>query len=326
MQCLNMTMARNTDLKNENEKMIRAVLYSGLDYSAADLEEISGLSHGTVMNLLREFLERNEILLCEKRGNAIGRKTYRYRINPDSRRMCTVSIRRKQQGLYGTVSLRNLEGECLDTVETETFMEDVSGIRPSLDAMIQKHPDTDLIVVSTPGVCRSGVISLPTKQPYDLGTAITDTWNIPYVIENDVNVATIGFQYSSADIDHMALIYQGGGRIIGCGIIIDGKLYNGASHAAGELRWVPFMRDIENRSDAQLLKDQILSAAAVLNPQVIAWYSDCVQEEITLTEEELPLTQQPILFQISDLDELIEKGMHSIGMHVFIENRGGTGK
>ena len=42
-------------------------------------------------------------------------------------------------------------------------------------------------------------------------------------------------------IKNSAFIYQPAIDYVGCGMIIQGKLYNGFSHFAGELRCLPFL-------------------------------------------------------------------------------------
>ena len=56
------------------------------------------------------------------------------------------------------------------------------------------------------------------------------------IIENDVNCASIGFYHQYSHYQNSALIYQTAVDYVGCGMIIQGKLYNGFSHFAGELR------------------------------------------------------------------------------------------
>ena len=317
-------MAQNRDLKNENEKALRRILYRCADVSAAQLEEQTGLSHGTVMNLLREFLERGEIVLCGKTGTSVGRKTYRYCRNGGYRHMCTVSVRRQDSGYRFALQVIDLCGETSDTLYESAQGWSLRNLPDAIGRMMVKHPEISMIMVSSPGVCENGVIAIPDREALDLGTVITETYGIPYVIENDVNVACIGFAADHPQIQNMALIYQGGMKIFGCGIMIGGRLYNGSSHAAGELRYFPFMRYTENRTAAGLLKEQILSVAAVLNPQVIA-YSSYTGEEIRIGDE-LPERIRPQLIRVDDPDRLIDRGMYSIGMHMYIENRGGIQK
>lgn len=58
---------------------------------------------------------------------------------------------------------------------------------------------------------------------------------IPVFLDNDANVAALGEQWCGAGrgAEHMALITIGTG--IGCGLILDGKIYRGATFSAGEI-------------------------------------------------------------------------------------------
>ena len=66
------------------------------------------------------------------------------------------------------------------------------------------------------------------------------------IIENDVNCASIGFYHQYSHYQNSALIYQPAVDYVGCGMIIQGKLYNGFSHFAGELRCLPFYDHLPN--------------------------------------------------------------------------------
>ena len=66
------------------------------------------------------------------------------------------------------------------------------------------------------------------------------------IIENDVNCASIGFYHQYPHYQNSALIYQPAIDYVGCGMIVQGKLYNGFSHFAGELRCLPFYDHLPN--------------------------------------------------------------------------------
>lgn len=72
---------------------------------------------------------------------------------------------------------------------------------------------------------------------------IKEKFDVPIFMDNDVRVATLGEKYFGAGqgIDNMICITLGTG--IGSGIIIDGKLYRGSSHTAGEIGHVTICKD-----------------------------------------------------------------------------------
>lgn len=76
--------------------------------------------------------------------------------------------------------------------------------------------------------------NLPVLDGLPLGPELTERLGIPVFVENDVNLIALGehFKGRGKGIDDLACIYVGSG--IGCGLILDGRLYPGADGAAGE--------------------------------------------------------------------------------------------
>ncbi|MBR2812751.1 MAG: ROK family protein [Solobacterium sp.] len=307
-------MAKASDLKAQNTQLIRSCFFEGESRSLSDIRHMTGLSHGSIVNALRELEENGEIRLHEKTGGSVGRKTYRYTLNPDYLHFGCLSILTGEKGYRFHAKIRTLDNVSLfsETADTERF--EKRDILPMLARMMEAwHPD--LLLVSSPGVCVNGVIEGETD--FDLGQVIRDTWQVPFVIENDVNTAVIGLHRQYPGDRHLALVYQAAGNKFGIGIIIHGRLYNGYSHAAGEVRYLPFMADKEHRRDKDLLKDQILSVMAMLNPEAVAYYSETVEEDIHIEEKELPERYTPQLLRIRDYSSLISDGFYSIGMHIY---------
>ena len=75
---------------------------------------------------------------------------------------------------------------------------------------------------------------------------IEEAFQLPCEIENDVNCARIGFYHQYPHYQNSALIYQPAIDYVDCGMIVQGKLYNGFSHFAGELRCLPFYDHLPN--------------------------------------------------------------------------------
>lgn len=72
-----------------------------------------------------------------------------------------------------------------------------------------------------------------------LGTALKRSFNMPVVVDNDANVAAWGAYILEAKKKVKNLIAVTLGTGVGGGIIIDGKLFHGASGTAGEIGHVP---------------------------------------------------------------------------------------
>ena len=149
---------------------------------------------------------------------------------------------------------------------------------------------------------------------------IKQRYGINCIIENDVNNACIGLSYMYPQSPHLAFIYQPAVVYVGCGMMIDHKLYNGFSHFAGELRYLPFythqQQDQLLRKDPELLlTKQILTLCCVFNPEIIGVCSEVVESIGNLNlNSEIPKYHYPQLVQIKDMNEMIWKGLYSIAI------------
>ncbi len=316
-------MARSTDLKNENIKTVRKCFYSGAVLSMNRIRKETGLSHGSIINVIRQLEERGEILLAEKSGTSVGRKTHHYVLNPEYRHFLAIDVRRTPDGFLSHTCRLNLNGEVQDVYDHAFAEMDDQYLDEELQVMLERHPDTDMILISTPGICTNGVIA---NGPFrrDVGRRIDEQYHIPYVTENDVNVASIGFYNENPERKNIAVVYQAAKTVLGCGVIINGRLYNGFSHAAGEVRYLPFMSERQDTSAEDLLREMILSIAAVLNPQAIGYYSDSVHEDLVFDNNPLPQQHTPLLIHLKELDSYRMKGLYSIGMYNMLEHFGGN--
>ncbi len=316
-------MARGTDLKNENIKAVRKCFYSGDVLSMTKIRRETGLSHGSTINVIRLLEERGEILLFEKSGSTVGRKTHHYVLNAAWKHFLAVDVRRTENGFCSRTCRMNLAGMISDTYEKEFAEMDDAYLHEELSVMMKRHPDTDMILISTPGVCANGIITNGEVFSMNIAAWIEENFHVPYVIENDVNVAAIGFCNEDPERKNIAVVYQAAATVLGCGVMINGRLYNGFSHAAGEVRYLPFMKERKNVSPSELLKEMILSVAAILNPEIIAYSSDSVKTDIDFDDASLPERHMPAIMHISDLDPYRRKGLYSIGMYNMLEYYGG---
>ena len=96
------------------------------------------------------------------------------------------------------------------------------------------------IAVGAPGVTRAqdGVIEWAPSlnwRAYPLKQKLEKRFRLPCLVDNDVNLAALGEQWFGAGVGarNIALIAIGTG--VGAGLIVDGALYRGHNHAAGEV-------------------------------------------------------------------------------------------
>ena len=91
----------------------------------------------------------------------------------------------------------------------------------------------------------SGIVEAPTLGWSDahVGAILRSTLGVPVLVENDVNTLAVAEQLYGSGRNHGSYLVVTIGRGIGCGIVIDGAIYRGASGGAGEIGHIPMTVD-----------------------------------------------------------------------------------
>lgn len=148
------------------------------------------------------------------------------------------------------------------TLKTETdnsIMETVIEIIKEM----QELYDFNGVAISTAGVvdAESGTVifSGPTIPGYTntpIKEVIEKATNIPCEVENDVNCAALGEFWKGAGKESQSLACVTLGTGVGGAIIMNGKLWKGSTHTAGEIGYLPL-------SEKRVLQDEASTNALI---------------------------------------------------------------
>jgi predicted NBD/HSP70 family sugar kinase len=297
-------MAKNEELRKENIHRVRTCFYEGGSWTKNTLAEKTGLSLAGTTNVLQNLMEKGEILYIGDATSTGGRKSKQYELNPEHCHIGTIDCCRKGNRYSYLVQEINLTNEILQSHTIYSEEGSIEDLRKAL-RWINKDTKIKFLAVSVPGVCSHGVLrecDFPLLAEVDLGRMIQKECGLPYVIENDVNIACISYAHHDPSLQDIALVYQPEAKYIGCGILIHGKLYNGAHHEAGEMKNL----GMHEKDEKKELQRVIYSLQAVLDPQQIIWCSDQVKE---LNDPFHNLTE------IQEIQPLIQKGLHEMALY-----------
>ena len=224
-----------------HRSMVLQHLFHSGPRSRADLARATGLTRVTVSDLVSALLA--EGLVSElgvraegrvgKPATLVGLRTDAFSIVAvdlaDDERMHgavlelsgTVRERRSAQvrGTTGDAAVEALTSLCRELAEASPLP--VLGVGVGSPGVI------------TPDGC---VVQAPNRGWYDLPLAarLTEELGLPVHVANDANTAALGeFTYGGATGGGLMVLTVGGG--VGAGIVLDGALVHGESHAAGEL-------------------------------------------------------------------------------------------
>jgi glucokinase len=218
--------------------------------SRAELVRRSGLSPPAVSALVGKMLRAgflSEEGVGESRG---GRPPTLLRFNARFGYVLGADI----GGTRVRIALADLNGEVLAHAEEPT-RKSPPGARPIVEqiATLSRHVvkaagvrwrEVKAMAVGAPGITdvEHGIVrhapNLPGWRDVPLRELIEGAVRLPVHVENDVNMAVLGESWRGVAQGRRNVVFIAIGAGIGAGILLNGELYRGSTHAAGEVGYM----------------------------------------------------------------------------------------
>ena len=315
-------MVRINELKKSNIQKIRECFYNCEIWTKNELSKKTGLSLAGTTNVLMELLANNEIEFIGEANSTGGRKSKQYILNKDYYHIGIIILRRENKNYRIIIKSLDLLSNIVYEKELISSRGSIQELDLTIKQLLENDNNVSILSISIPGVCQDGHVDICDYEEFEdfaLGKYIYSKFHLEVIIENDVNVACIGFSDSYPEVSHLSFIYQPAVKYVGIGMMIDRKLYNGFSHFAGELRYLPFYThqqqdEMLKYSPKELLLKQIVTLICVMNPEVIGYHSDVFDTEMTLEDYSIFKKHYPVLVRVPDFNNVILKGLYSIGL------------
>lgn len=250
--------------------------------SRAEIARRLEMNPATVGRFVDILLAEN--LLSEggqKQGNGAGRPSTGLDFNARAQTVLTVDLRLT----HAYAAVTDLAGNIL-VIDTQALtVEDPRQSLVELMSLIHRLAQTAgataplaAIAIGAPSIVNAsaGILewapslnwsNLPLKQ------IIEQEFQIPALVENDVNLAALGEYWKGAGkhaVNNMVFVSLGTG--IGAGIIVNGDLYRGASFGAGEVGY--FITDVhvlrENAGRLGSLESRVGRSGLIGMAQIVA--------------------------------------------------------
>lgn len=310
------------DVKKDNIAKIRKCFYNGRIWTKNEIALSTGISKAGVTNILKELQNEGFIVFCGEATSTGGRKSKQYQLNKDFVHIGQIILMCKANGYH-------LIGRVIDLLNQVIFENDMIVTYGNGDELkelgyhlLKMDNLVNVLCLSVPGICEDGFISVCDFQALegiDLKDLLIFDRNVELIVENDVNIASIGLSHCFHQ-ENLAFFYQPAVEFVGCGLIIHDQLYNGFSHFAGELRYLPFYDHVYQRKmlkedPLELLRLQVETVCCVINPPLVCLCSDVTDVEKLVLN--LPARHCPQISVIHDMNYYLYEGLY----HIVIKNQ-----
>lgn len=234
------------------------ILRDGHARTKAELAALTGLARSTVASRVDALLAAD---LLRPAGEAVstgGRPPARVAFNPRAGLVLAVDL----GATHATVAVADLAGVILDARTRTIAIAD--GPEALLDAILAEG--TELLAATADGLPLVGVgigvpgpvehsTGRPTNPPimpgwdrFDIPGYVQRTFDVPVLVDNDVNILALGEQATSwPRVDDLIFVKVSTG--IGAGIIAGGQLQRGAQGSAGDMGHVQVPLSADSRRE-----------------------------------------------------------------------------
>ena len=221
--------------------------------SRAQVARESGLSKPTVSLGLNALLDAGLVREVGRSSGRPGPSAVLYELNPEAGWVVGIDVGRRRvraalADITGAVVARREERA--QASSAHTLIGQIGAIAHGLAAEAGIGWDrVHHVTVGSPGVFEPtrGTVTLAPNLPgwgrQGLVAALRDELGSRIGVENDVNLAAEGERWRGlgGDVRNFGFLSVGTG--VGMGLVLDGKLYRGASAAAGEVGYLPIGAD-----------------------------------------------------------------------------------
>lgn len=233
-----------TDLRRANRSAALRLLRLHGALTQAELSQLSGLSRGSVFNIVRELTGEGTAQVRAVTRN--GRRTSEVTLNPDAGVVVGVDFgNRHVRVAVADMAHHVLAEERVSLPIGHRADESVRRCVTLIEELLQRSgrrlAEVTCMAVGLPGpiIRETNRLGSPTILPgwadIDVAAAFHETLNVPVAVDNDANLGALAESLwgRGRGISDFAYLKLSTG--IGAGLVLNGRLYRGTVGTAGEI-------------------------------------------------------------------------------------------
>ncbi|SFL64469.1 ROK family transcriptional regulator [Halanaerobium salsuginis] len=236
-------VGNSTFIHNLNQGSIFKIIHRYGPITRKELAENTNYSAATITNHVKTLIEEEYVIETKKGSSNGGRKPVYIKVNPKKGYMLAVNIGVNNCQLFlfdlnfSVISAQNF---ILD--QNQTAQASLLEIKDKIETVLSDQQIKAEKILGL-GIAVPALINRAKKRlefapnlgwkKLAISEVLAEYFSFPILIENEAKAAVIGEkEFIYPDDDNLVFVSINEG--IGCGIILDGKLYTGASGNAGE--------------------------------------------------------------------------------------------
>jgi len=231
--------------KSHNRRVVIEAIRTGGALSRAAIARLTALSSQTVSNIVEELEEAEMVKAEPTQKGSRGQPAVPYSINPDG--AYSIGLQLDHQTLVGVIT--DLSGTVRSRIERRVDRPTPDKAMPLL-AVLPNELMADFrfdrsrllgIGMAMPGpfgvegLTSVGPTALPGWQDFPLAAGLRRLTGMEVTVENDATAAAIGERLYGVARHLSSFVYLFVGTGLGAGLFLDGHLYKGSRHNAGEV-------------------------------------------------------------------------------------------
>lgn len=316
---------------------IRMLLIQQGSATKAELSSQLGISFPTISKFLSQMEADQEIFQLGLDDSSGGRRATRYEYNAEYMLGLAIFLEKRETNY----SVFNCLGEVKEQGSFDKgLIDDVRYIPNHIESLMTKYPQIGAISVGVPGAVKDGrIIYFPAYEyfhNFNLSAYLEERFEVPVIVENDMNAAMLGYKHQH-QIQHAAsLIYLYLGQNgPGAGVMTNGEIVRGSTNFAGEITFIPdwskrdgadvfcnadgdYCIDLKREEQLDAIARLIAIFTAVTNPEKVVFtqheLSELVLQQLArCSEAYIPNAHMPELIR-SDWTRDYLLGLQRLGL------------
>ncbi len=233
--------------RNTNKRLILDMIrFSAGGITRAEIARQMGLTRAAITAIVNDILDEKLVRETEHSPIRGGRRPILLEVNPERGYVSGIDIGATHLGILITDFAGRVVHEieipfaidqgpemCMPQV-LDHFQQVLGTISLSLNHILAVG-----IGVPGPVVAEAGAVSTPPIMPgwdkYPIRAHFQDVWKCPVSVNNDAELGALGEWAYGAGRGERNLAYIKVGSGVGAGLILDGRIYRGATGCAGEI-------------------------------------------------------------------------------------------